>query len=192
MLNKLRFFLCSALLSLLAACGGSGASYYRLDATAPAAATGATRSSLSVAVGPVSLPNYLERAEIVFATGPNEFQVPSDALWLGSLEDNINRAVAADLGRILGSPNVRKGSELRSNPRFRVALDIRRFYGISGQAAILDLSWRIQDGASGEVLSRHGAVFHEPIVGDGYGPLVAAESGLLTQCAAAIAESLRP
>ena len=60
MLNKLRFFLCSALLGLLAACGGSGASYYRLDATAPATTSGA-RSSLSVAVGPVSLPSYLDR-----------------------------------------------------------------------------------------------------------------------------------
>lgn len=191
MSKKLRFFLCSALLSLLAACGGPGASYYRLDATAPGA-TGSARSNLSVAVGPVSLPNYLERAEIVFATGPNEFQVPSDALWLGSLEDNISRALAADLGRILGSPNVWKNSERRAIPRFRVALDIRRFYGISGQNAILDLSWRIQDGTSGEALSRHGAVFREPIVGDGYGPLVTAESRLLTQCAAAIAESLRP
>jgi uncharacterized protein len=190
MSNKLRFFLCSALLALLAACGGSGANYYRLDSTAPAA-TGGTRSDLSVAVGPVSLPSYLERAEIVFATGPNEFQVPSDALWLGSLDDNISRTVAADLSRILGSPNVWKSSEPRFNPRYRIALDVRRFYGISGQDAILDLSWRIQDGANGKVLSRHGAVFREPIIGDGYGPLVAAESRLLTQCAAAIAESLR-
>ena len=190
MSNKLRFFLGSALLALLAACGGPGANYYRLDATVPAA-TGTARSGLSVAVGPVSLPSYLERAEIVFATGPNEFQVPNDALWLGSLEDNISRTVAADLSRILGSPNVRKSSEPRFNPRFRVALYIRRFYGISGQDAILDLTWRIQNGASGEVLSRHGAVFREPIIGDGYGPLVAAESRLLAQCAAAIARSLR-
>ena len=190
MSNKLRFFLGSTLLALLAACGGSGANYYRLDATA-AATTGSAASSLSVAVGPVSLPRYLDRPEIVFATGPNEFQVPGDALWLGSLDDNISRTVAADLSRILGSPNVRKSSGPSFNPRYRVALDIRRFYGISGQDAILDLSWQIQDGASGQVLSRHGAVFREPIIGDGYGPLVAAESRLLRQCAAEIARSLR-
>ena len=80
----------------------------------------------------------------MFATGPNEFQVPGDALWLGSLDDNISRTVAADLGRILGSPNVRKSSGPSFNPRYRVALDIRRFYGISGQDAILDLSWRFK------------------------------------------------
>ncbi|MBA2435998.1 MAG: membrane integrity-associated transporter subunit PqiC [Chthoniobacterales bacterium] len=187
-LNQLRFFLCGALLGLLTACGGGGASYYRLDATAPA--TGGGRSGLSVAVGPVSLPSYIDRSEIVFATGTNEFQVPADALWIGSLQENISRAVAADLGRLLGSGNVRAGSEPRFNPRYRVALDVRRFHGISGQGAILDLSWSIRSG-NGEVISRHSAVFHEQIVGDGYGPLVSAESRLLAQAADAIARSLR-
>lgn len=188
MRKQLRFIFCGALLGLLTACGGgAGANYYRLDATAPATAGG---SGLSVAIGPVSLPTYLDRAEVVFATGPNEFQVPADALWIGSLRDNISRAVAADLGRLLGSGNVRSGSEPRFNPRYRVALDIRRFHGISGQEAILDLSWSIQ-GGSGEMLSRHSAVFREQIVGDGYGPLVTAQSRLLEQCAAAIAASLR-
>ena len=186
---QFRFFLCGALLGLFTACGGgAGANYYRLDATAPAIAGGGG-SGLSIAVGPVSLPTYLDRAEVVFATGPNEFQVPADALWIGSLRDNISRAVAADLGRLLGSGNVRSGSEPRFNPRYRVALDIRRFHGVSGQGAILDLSWSIQ-GGSGEILSRS-AVFREQIVGDGYGPLVTAQSRLLEQCATAIAASLR-
>jgi len=72
-----------------------------------------------------------------------------------------------------------------------VALDIRQFHGISGQEAILDLTWRIQGGASAETISRHSGSFREPIIGDGYAPLVAAESRLLGQCAAAIAKSLR-
>ncbi|MDQ3415184.1 MAG: hypothetical protein M3480_09500, partial [Verrucomicrobiota bacterium] len=62
-LNQLRFFLCGALLGLLPACGGGGASYYRLDATAPS--TGGGGSGLSVSVGPVSLPGYIDRSEIV-------------------------------------------------------------------------------------------------------------------------------
>ncbi len=180
---------CGALFTLLTACGGAGPTYYRLDATAPAR-SGGSGAGLSVAVGPVSLPAYLDRAEVVFATGPNEFQVPADALWIGSLRDNISRAVAADLGRLLGSSNVRAASEPRLNPRYRVALDIKRFHGLSGEGAVLDLSWTIQDG-SGSTLSRHNAVFHDEIVGDGYGPLVTAESRLLEQSAAAIASSLR-
>ncbi|MBA3651528.1 MAG: membrane integrity-associated transporter subunit PqiC, partial [Chthoniobacterales bacterium] len=148
-------------------------------------------SGLSVSIGPVTLPSYIDRPEIVFASGPNEFQIPTNALWIGSLQENIARTVASDLGHLLGSSNVRGGLEAGAKPRYRVALDLRQFHGISGQEAILDLSWRIQDGASGALISRHSARFQERIIGDGYEPLVAAESRLLAQCAAAIAQSLR-
>ena len=184
----LRFFVCLCLMGLVAACG-SKEQYYRLDASA-AASTGGS-SGLSVAVGPVSLPSYIDRAEVVFASGPNEFQVPSDALWLGSLQENISRALAADLGRILPSRNVRAGLERGFSPRYRVALEIRQFHGISGREAILDLSWKIESGSSGQTISRHSGVFHQPIPGDGYAALVEAESRLLEQCARAIAASLR-
>lgn len=187
MWNKLLLLICAGLLT---ACGGAGENYYRLSATAPAA-RGTSASGLSVAIGPVKLPSYIDRAEIVFASGPNEFQIPTNALWIGSLQENIARTVASDLGHILGSGNVRAGLEAGFKPRYRVALDLRQFHGISGQEAILELSWRIQDGASGAQLSRHSASFREPIIGDGYDPLVAAESRLLAQAAAAIARSLR-
>ncbi|MGH7937344.1 MAG: PqiC family protein, partial [Bryobacteraceae bacterium] len=75
-------------------------------------------------------------------------------------------------------------------PRRRVALDVRQFHSVSGSGAILDAAWRIED-SSGATISRDSGVFHEPINGDGYGPVVAAESRLVAQCAAAIARSLR-
>ncbi|MEO6970635.1 MAG: PqiC family protein [Chthoniobacterales bacterium] len=186
----MRFLFSFCLLSLLTGCGGTGANYYRLNAAA-AAPTGGANSGLSVAIGPVSLPSYIDRAEIVFASGPNEFQIPIDALWTGSLRDNISRTVATDLGQVLGSREVRAGLDPGFKPRYRVALDIRQFHGISGQEAVLDLNWRIQSGASGETISRHAGNFREPIIGDGYAALVAAESRLLEQCAAAMARSLR-
>jgi uncharacterized lipoprotein YmbA len=183
----LRFLFCLCAIGLIAACG-SKEQYYRLNASAAASSGGS--SGLSVGVGPVSLPSYIDRPELVFASGPNEFQVPSDALWLGSLQENISRALAADLGQILHSRNVRGALERGFNPRYRVALEIRQFHGISGREAILDLSWKIESGASGQTVSRHSRVFQQPIAGDGYAALAEAESRLLEQCARAIAASL--
>ncbi len=183
-----RSVLSLALSALLVACGGAREKSYRLSAAA-AASTGGSASGLSVVVGPVSLPSYIDRAEVVFASGANEFQVPSDALWLGSLQENISRTVAADLGGILRSRNVRSSFDGGANGRYRVALSVKQFHGISGQEAILDLSWRIQSGAGGQTISRHSGRYREPIVGDGYGPLVKAESRLLEQASRAIAAS---
>ncbi|MEP6808944.1 MAG: PqiC family protein [Chthoniobacterales bacterium] len=189
MSSTLRFILCLGLSACLGACGGTPEKSYRLSAS-PSAATGSSASGLSVVVGPVSLPSYIDRAEIVFASGPNEFQIPSDAVWLGSLQENINRTMTANLAGLLHSRNVRSSLVSGAKGRYRVALDIRQFHGVSGREAILDLSWRIQSGASGQAISRHSGSYHEPIVGDGYGPLVEAESRLLEQAARAVASSL--
>lgn len=185
-----RSLLCLSLFLLSACGGGAGEKYYRLSATA-AAARGSSASGLSVAVGPVSLPTYIDRPEMVFASGRNEFQIPTNALWVGSLQENISRVVAENLGRLLGSNNVRTSLGSGFNPRYRVALHVRQFHGISGQEAVLDLTWRVQSGGSGATISRQSGSFREPIIGDGYGPLVTAESRLLEQAAAAIAKSLR-
>ena len=183
-----RCILGSGLAALLVSCGSSD-EFYRLSATGAAPAGPA--SELSVSVGPVSLPAYIDRAELVFQNGPNEFQVPPNVRWIGSLQENMSRVLAEDLGRMLHSSRVRSSLESGFAPRYQVALEVRQFHGTSGGDAILDVVWRIQHGDSGAVLSRHSAIFHEPIAGDGYGPLVRAESRLLEQCAAAIAKSLR-
>ncbi|CAN5470742.1 hypothetical protein BH20VER3_BH20VER3_23400 [soil metagenome] len=181
----LRCFLCAALAGWFVSCGSTD-QFYRLSAS-EGAATGSS-AGVSVSVGPVSLPAYIDRAELVFQNGTNEFPVPSNVRWLGSLPENISRVLAENLGHVLHSSRVRSSLETGFTPRYQVALDVRQFHGISGREAILDVSWRILSG--GEVLSRQSALFHEPIVGDGYGPLVAAESRLLEQCALAIAQSL--
>jgi hypothetical protein len=174
---------------ILAGCGGSQQQYYRLSAE-PAAATHG-HSTISLGVGPISLPSYIDRSELVFQSGPNEFQVPPNVSWAGSLSDNIAAVLARDLQEVLGSREVLTAPwPAGRSPQRRVALDIRQFHGISGEGAILDAAWQIQD-AAGLTISHGSGRFHEPIDGDGYAAVVAAESRLLAQCAAAIAPSLR-
>ncbi len=177
-----------AALFCLAACGGASQQFYRLSAE-PAAAAHA-RTSLSLGVGPVSLPAYLDRSEIVFQSAPNEFQVPPNVSWAGPLQDNIASVLARDLQEQLGAPEIATYPwPAGRSPSRQVALDIRQFHGISGSDAILETAWRIRN-ASGHTLRRGSGAFREPIHGDGYAAVVAAESRLLGQCAAAIARDL--
>ena len=75
--------------------------------------------------------------------------------------------------------------------RYQVVVNVEQFHGISGSEASLDVSWLVEDPESRQILSRHKASFHTPIQGDGYGPVVAAESQLLDQLAGAMARSVR-
>jgi len=171
------------LVFFLVACGGAKEQFFRLSAEGSAHFAASTNS---IGVGPVSLPGYLDRAELVFQNGENEFQVPSNVRWTGSLQENISRVLAADLG-----PNVVSYPwPARAAPAFQIAIDIRQFHAISGSEAILDVTWRIENRAGAQTIARQSGNFREPIVGDGYAAVVAAESRLLEKCAAVIARSL--
>ncbi|HEY2799525.1 MAG TPA: PqiC family protein [Chthoniobacterales bacterium] len=180
----------SLLVSLLFVGCGSKQQFYRLSAEDSAATRGGG-SAISLGVGPISLPNYIDRSELVFQSGPNEFQIPPNVSWTGSLQANIASVLASELQRELGAREILTYPWPSGRaPQRRVALDIRQFHGISGSGAILDATWRIED-SNGATISRGSGVFREPINGDGYGPVVAAESRLVAQCAVEIARSLR-
>ena len=172
----------------LTACGGAADKYYRLSADGAAPVRAAGRS---VGIGPVALPGYVDRAELVFQKGPNEFQVPTSARWTGTLQENMLNALRDDVGRRLGSGNVLTYPFPQGvTPHTQVAIDVRQFHAVSGGDAILEVSWRIVDPADNRTISRHNGSYRETITGDGYDPVVAAESRLVAQLADAIARSL--
>lgn len=184
----------SGVLALLAAfcLGGCGSKqeFYRLSAEPAATSDSAGDRSISLGVGPISLPGYIDRSELVFQDGPNEFQVPPNVSWAGSLSENISAVLARDLQEQLGAREVLTYPWPSGRaPARRVALDIRQFHGISGSDAILDVTWRIEDSGGGTIRNGSGR-FREPIHGDGYAAVVAAESRLLAQCAEQIARSI--
>ena len=133
----------------------------------------------------------MDRAELVFQSGPNQFDVPAKVRWAGALQDNFGQVLATDIGRHLGSGNV------VANPtpgdtrfRYRVSVVVRQFHAISGEGAILDASWRVETADTREVLRNGNASFRAPIQGDGYAAVVAAESDLVEQLAASISPML--
>ena len=181
--------LCLLAAALLAGCGGKAKDeYYRLSATGPATVRA---SGIAVGIGPVNLPTYVDRAELVFQSGPNKFEIPTKVRWAGALPDNFAQVLAADVGRHLGSGNVVANPAAGDTRlRYRVSVDVRQFHAVSGQEAVLEADWRVETADTRQVLRRGGGLYHSPIQGDGYAPVVAAESDLVEQLARAISRAL--
>ena len=184
---KLLLF-CLAAALLLTGCGGAKDQYFRLSAAGPATTK---LTGVAVGIGPVALPSYVDRAELVFQSGPNQFEIPAKVRWAGPLTDNFAQVLAADVGRRLNSGNV------VANPapgdtrfRYRVSVTVRQFHAVSGQDAILEAAWRVESADTRQVLRHGNASYHSAISGDGYAPVVAAESDLVDQLAASVSRSL--
>jgi len=90
---------------MLVGCGTTpNPRFYALtSAPAPPASSSTT---MTVAVGPVTIPAAVDRPQIVLTTGPNRVRLEEFDRWAAPLQNDIARAVAANLVAALGTSRV--------------------------------------------------------------------------------------
>ncbi len=176
---------------LLGACATTPrANFYTLNGVDPDKAD--VRFPLVVAIGPVDLPQYLDRPHIVTRVGGNRLSVDEFNRWAGALEEDITRVLARRIGGRLGTQRIYGyPSRVVPDTDYRIALDIRAFDGALGGEVHLDVSWSVIADRSGEVLQTHQASYQGLSVGDGYEAYAAALSETLAQLGDDLATALR-
>jgi len=178
-----------ALIAAVAAgCSSAPSRFYTLDSTATAGSAPATR--VAVVVGPVTVPDVVDRPQFVVQAAPNRVDVDEFNRWAAPLNDSIARAVAGDLAAQLGTPDVAAGPFANFKPAYRVTIDVQRFESVSGQGALIEAVWTVRKIAGGQ--SRSGrTLVNEPVQGDGFEALAAAHSRALAKVSGDIATAIR-
>lgn len=179
-----------ALVAWLTGCASSQqAQFYTLSPVpAPAAAP---LADLSVSVGPVSVPDVVDRQQIVMRTSPNQVTMDEFNRWASPLRGGIARVVAENLVSMLGTPRVTVFPQTSSaGADYRVAIDVLRFDSAPGGTATLDALWTILPAKPEESRSGRTSV-SEPAQGGGYSALVAAHSRALGKMSTDIAAAIR-
>jgi uncharacterized lipoprotein YmbA len=173
---------------LLLGCASGSKSFYVLTSDGPAP----SGSGIGIGVGPVTLAEYIDRANLVIAESPNQLSVAEDHRWAGDLSASIARVTATNLGRRMGTGNVVtypwKGDD---GLRYQVTLDIRQLHGGGDGYAVIEAGWRAYSLPDRKLKASRTFVDREALESDGYQPLVAAQSRLLSRLASDIAAGLR-
>lgn len=163
-------------------------SFYVLSAEGPAPAGGGT----AIGVGPVALAGYLDRANLVFQESGNRMAIAESHRWAGDLEENIARVTAANLGRRLGTGNVRTYPWAGDGDlRYQVTLDIRQLHGNADGEAVLEAAWRVYSLPDRRMVAASSWAGTEALSADGYDALAAAQSRLLARLAGEIAATVK-
>lgn len=177
--------LCAAL--MLAGCGSSPAPrQYTLAADAlPAGA-----ASPTVVIGPVSLPEAVDRLQIVRRVDGTRSEPADGHRWAGALKAEVARRLAVSLARESGLARVVAAPQNSiARPDITVPVDVLRFDADGFSSVALDAAWSLRrDGreiASGR-FSRS-----EPVAAARYDALVAAHGRLVDALAADIAAAIR-
>ncbi len=135
----------------------------------------------AVEIGPITIPDYLNRTQIVTRSGRNELVLAEFDRWGGSLDEEISRALAADLTARLSSLRIAVlpwRSPLLATARtvYRISVAIDRFDGAPGATVVLNATWGMfvrEEKHERSVLAQQSTVTEE-VRGTGYGEMVAA------------------
>jgi uncharacterized lipoprotein YmbA len=109
-------------------------------------------SSPTIGLGPIKLPEYLDRDEVVTRVGPNRLQLSDKDRWAEPLDNNFKQVMAQDLTQSLGTHSI------TFYPWFgttrvdcQVRIDVYRFETDPSANAQLVAHWQVLDG-SGKLL----------------------------------------
>ncbi len=107
---------------------------------------------LTLGLGPLTLPQYLERPEMVTRVEANQLTFDEFNRWGEPLKDNFMRVLASDLDKLVGFQRVIFYPWYDTTPMdYAVSFTVLRFETQPGGDAVLNARWAIGDG--------HGHVF---------------------------------
>jgi len=193
-----RLLACAALLALAGCVGTSRPSrFYTLAPLEVPDGPGVTGADATLAVGPIELPDYLDRQQIVTRAGTNELVVANFDRWGGSLEREITRSLVATLADRLAARKVlvsawRSATLPAVASSYRAAVSISRFDGVLGRAVVLHARWELvaERGEEAKSLAVRDATVTEKVDGADYGALVAAMQRALVRFGQEMAEGI--
>jgi uncharacterized protein len=148
----------------LAGCGTDKPTrLYVLSATVEQPAAMSSQG-VSIGVGPITLPKYLDRPQIVMGLTANELSQANLDQWGGDLNDNITRVLATNLSNLLATDRVSLYPWTNRVPiDFQVTMDVTNFEVTPDGAAVLSVFWSIQNGADSSVLGMSRSTYRSPV-----------------------------
>lgn len=108
-----------------------------------------------VGVGPVSLPAYLDRPQIVMRPVHDTIAIMEFEQWGEPLRDGVTRVLAVNLARLLpDSVVVVFPWRSTEKVRYQVVVEVAQMDGPPGGSLALDARWRVLDRSGNEIVGR--------------------------------------
>ncbi|MEQ8264053.1 PqiC family protein [Pseudohaliea sp.] len=181
--------LLAPLLALLLATGCASQVELRYVTLAPAGPPAARGAGPGLAVGPVTLPDYLMRGDLAERIDAHRISYRRDRRWAEPLDHGIQRVLVANLAARLDSAAVRGFPGPGPAADTRVDLVVHRFEAEAG-VAIAIVDWTLHGSAGEGDLARGTFDAREPLADERAVTQAAALSGLLSLLAADIAAAV--
>ncbi len=155
----------------------------------PPSGASATKGPL-VGLGPIKVPAYLDRPQIVTAASDHEYRLAENQRWAERLDDNIARVSQENLAALVPSDRIVMHPWPRDiKPDAQVAVQIQELHVDSEGKARMVALWSLKS-AKGEMINRRFTCSIGVSTSD-YGQIVGAESECLARLNREMAQGIR-
>jgi uncharacterized lipoprotein YmbA len=167
--------------------------YYTLTAKVePDSGGNPSLDDISLGVGPVRIPGYLDRDQLVTRVSESRFDVSDNDRWIEPLDENLSRVLAQNLYTLLKSDRIFRYPW--PNGRYithQIDIEVLRFEATAGNEAQLSARWSVIETATKHLLASKTTFLKRPIQGAGKDAAVDALSATVADLSREIANTVR-
>lgn len=154
------------------------------DASLPQATGAAAMPAL--VVGPINLPAYTARAQVLVLKNESEMQASASARWAEPVDESFSRVLVENLSRLLHTGRVAALGGVQAPESLQVAVEVTEFITTDAGQARLTAFWQVLGGGGRTVLAQDKMHYAAPISGEDY----SARAAALSQALAALSRDI--
>jgi len=137
----------------------------------------ATLPQVAIGIGPIRLPEYLDRRNIIVRNSRNELELAELSQWAEPMADTFARVLADNLSVLLGTHRITPFPWRSSMPvDYQLTIQVAQFDGMLGEQVILRAQWQVFTGDGKKLLDFGYSIFEEKVANTSIDALVTAES----------------
>jgi uncharacterized lipoprotein YmbA len=157
-----------------------------------AAKGGSDRARISLGIGPISFPGYLDRQEIVTRVTQNQIGVSENDRWAEPLDENFARVLAQNLSALLRAERINAYPwPIDEKPNYQVEIEVLRFEANAAGDVQLLARWTVRDTSKKNSIQHRESRISGPARTKSTEAFVAALSEALGEFSREIADAVR-
>jgi uncharacterized lipoprotein YmbA len=150
-----------------------------------------SRDVIAIGVGPVELPKFLDRPQILTRKSQSQVMVSEFHRWAGSFSEDFLRVLTKNISMLLPAERVAAYPWTdQFSPTYRITLTVDQFDGQFGGDVVLNVTWFVwNQNETNEPIVKHTRI-KEPVLAENYNALVEAHSRAIATLSSAIADEI--
>lgn len=181
---------------LLSGCAGSRPpNYYilhSLDEPGQEALKSGPNTDLSIGVGPVRVPEYLDRPQMATRATSSSLQLAEFDKWAEPLDKNLTRVLAENLAILLSTDRIGIYPWPKSmQVQYQVTVDITQLEYVPEGKVVLAARWNLLEDHGEKMLAVKRSSFSIPVTSPGHEGIASAESRAVEALSREIASSIK-